>query len=128
MHMLHHISFSVVDLERSAAFYDAALRPLGFRRVYSSKNFVGYGIEDGEDKFSITMKSKTVTPPSPGFHLAFSAGNASAVDAFHAAAISHGGMDNGAPGPRPQYGLHYYAAFVIDPDGYHLEAVITDPP
>ena len=58
-----------------------------------------------------------------GFHLAFAADSVADVDAFHDAACSNGARDNGAPGPRPQYGDSYYAAFVIDPDGHHLEAV-----
>jgi len=44
------------------------------------------------------------------------------VDGFHSAALASGGSDNGAPGLRPKYGRAYYAAFVIDPDGYHIEA------
>jgi len=62
-------------------------------------------------------------PAGPGFHLAFAAPSRQAVDRFHAAAIAHGGGDNGGPGLRPHYGEHYYAAFVMDPDGHALEAV-----
>ena len=61
--------------------------------------------------------------PGPGFHLAFDAADPAAVDRFHAAALEHGGSDDGPPGPRPQYGPTYYAAFVFDPDGNKLEAV-----
>jgi hypothetical protein len=49
------------------------------------------------------------------------------VDAFHAAALDAGGSDNGVPGPRPDYGDTYYAAFVIDPDGYRIEAYCGEP-
>ena len=59
----------------------------------------------------------------PGFHLAFAAESRSAVQAFHAAALAAGGRDNGPPGLRPDYGEHYYAAFVVDPEGHRLEAV-----
>lgn len=62
-------------------------------------------------------------PPGPGFHLAFDAPDHAAVDAFHAAGLAAGGRDNGQPGLRPHYGATYYAAFLIDPDGHHLEAV-----
>ena len=61
----------------------------------------------------------------PGFHLAFAAPSRAAVDEFHKAALQHGGKDNGAAGLRPDYGDEYYAAFVIDPDGYPIEAVIN---
>jgi hypothetical protein len=63
----------------------------------------------------------------PGFHLAFAASSRQAVDDFHRAALAAGGFDNGKPGVRPGYGPNYYAAFVVDPDGYRLEAVFHDP-
>lgn len=125
MHMLHHLSFAVADIEVASTFYDAALSPLGYKRVYSAPDFVGYGVEEGKDKFAIASTAQIVTPPAAGFHLAFSAADQSAVDAFYRAAIQHGGTDNGAPGLRDEYGPDYYAAFVIDPDGYHIEAVIN---
>jgi catechol 2,3-dioxygenase-like lactoylglutathione lyase family enzyme len=57
-----------------------------------------------------------------GLHLCFSAPTRRSVDAFHAAALAAGGRDNGAPGVRADYGANYYAAFVVDPDGYRIEA------
>lgn len=56
-------------------------------------------------------------------HVAFLAESRAAVDAFHEAAVAAGGRDNGAPGLRPRYAEHYYAAFVLDPDGHNIEAV-----
>jgi catechol 2,3-dioxygenase-like lactoylglutathione lyase family enzyme len=123
--MLHHISFSVSDLNRSARFYKAVLEPLGYRCVDSTDTFVGYGLEDNKDLFAIKFRGKEITPPSIGFHLAFSAPNRESVDKFYKAALENGGKDNGSPGLRPQYGENYYAAFVIDPDGYQIEAVIN---
>lgn len=134
MHMLHHVSFGVADIERSAAFYDAALAPLGYVRVWEhiapgeSYQTVGYGLPGGGDKFAIKLSSQPQAAPGTGFHLAFSAPNREAVDAFHAAALARGGKDNGGPGPRPHYGPNYYAAFVVDPDGYEVEAVINKSP
>ena len=123
--MLHHISFGVSDLAASAAFYDAALGALGFRRVFTDATAIGYGWVDGEDKFCIKRRSGT-TPLGPGSHLAFAAPSRQAVDDFHARALAAGGSDNGAPGLRPHYGPHYYAAFVFDPDGNAVEAVINE--
>ena len=57
-----------------------------------------------------------------GLHFCFTAPTAKSVDAFHAAALATGGQDNGMPGLRADYGPGYYAAFVIDPDGYRIEA------
>jgi catechol 2,3-dioxygenase-like lactoylglutathione lyase family enzyme len=123
--MLHHLSIPVSNVERSARFYDAALAPLGYVRVQSEPDFVGYGLAGGGDKLALWASDEPLRVPGRGFHVAFAAETREAVDAFHAAAVSHGGADNGAPGARPRYGAGYYAAFVIDPDGYHLEAVIN---
>lgn len=121
--MLHHISFAVSDLQRSASFYGATLAALGYVQVWEDKTAVGYGCAAGEDKFAIKLSKADVVAPAAGFHLAFAASSREAVAAFHTAAIKHGGRDNGAPGLRPQYGKNYFAAFVIDPDGYRVEAV-----
>lgn len=124
--MLHHLSFGVLDLDRAAAFYDAVLAPLGYVRVFEDDTAIGYGYEGGDDKLSLKLVEK-VSIPSEGFHLAFAASSPAQVSAFHAAALKHGGRCNGAPGLRPDYGDHYCAAFVFDPDGYRIEAVINDP-
>jgi len=123
--MLHHISFGVTNLERSATFYDAILCTLGYVRVWADKAAVGYGDPGSGDKLAIKLQSLEVVPPGPGFHLAFSAPSRESVAAFYEAALRNGGKDNGAPGLRPDYGENYYAAFVIDPDGYRIEAVIN---
>lgn len=124
--MLHHISFAVTDLARSAAFYDAVLAELGCMGVWSDETAVGYGYEEGKDKFAIKLVSAEVAPPAEGFHLAFAAPDRVSVARFHAAALVHGGQNNGVPELCPEYGEHYYAAFVIDPDGYRIEAVICE--
>ena len=124
--MLSHLSLGVSDLERSRAFYDAVLAPLGAVRVWDHGRGSGYGPPDGNDKLAIFERGDGTTQLSagPGFHLAFFAPDQAAVAAFHAAAIAHRGADEGAPGPRPQYGPTYYAAFVRDPDGHKLEVKV----
>ena len=124
--MLHHISFAVVDLQQSAAFYDAVLSPLGYVRTWSNGTAVGYGLPGGGDQFAIKLRGDARVVPGDGFHLAFSATTHDAVVAFHRAALQHGGRDNGPPGLRPHYGPGYFAAFVLDPDGYRIEAVVND--
>lgn len=121
--MLHHLSFAVTDLHRSAAFYDAVLSVLGYVRVWTDAIAVGYGHSGKGDKFAIKLRESAVTVPGSGFHLAFAAPDREAVAAFHRAALANGGRDNGGPGLRPQYGPDYHAAFVFDPDGYPIEAV-----
>lgn len=122
MHPLHHISFGVADLAQAGRFYDAALGALGLRRVFEDDDAIGYGVHDGEDLLCLKLRPDAGAP-GPGFHLAFHAATRPAVQAFHAAALAHGGRDNGPPGLRPDYGEHYYAAFVIDPAGHAIEAV-----
>lgn len=121
--MLGHLSFGVENLERAATFYDQTMKPLGWVRVWSSAKGVGYGPPGGGDKLALFARPGEARPPGAGFHLAFDAPTRAAVDGFHAAALSAGGTDSGVPGLRPHYGESYYAAFVIDPDGYKLEAV-----
>lgn len=124
--MIHHVSLGSSDLQRSTAFYDAALSALGYVRVWADDTAVGYGLPGGGDKLAIKLQPHAVAP-GPGFHLAFAAPTRQAVAAFHAAALRHGGRDNGAHGLRPHYGSNYFAAFVIDPDGHRIEAVLNDP-
>lgn len=123
--MLHHLSLAVADLRRAGAFYDAALGALGYRRVFEDETAIGYGLVDGEDQLCLKLRPGTVAP-GPGFHVAFAAPSRAAVDRFHAQTLAVAGTDNGAPGLRPDYGPHYYAAFLIDPDGHAIEAVIND--
>jgi catechol 2,3-dioxygenase-like lactoylglutathione lyase family enzyme len=125
--MLHHLSFGVTDLDRSGAFYDAALSPLGYIRVWTDETAIGYGHPGGGDKFAIRLSPGPITH-SPKSHVAFAAPSREAAVRFHEAGLGHGGKDNGAPALCPEYAEHYFAAFVIDPDGYRIEAVIIGPP
>ena len=121
--LLGHISFGVSDLARTTAFYDATMMALGYAKVFTGPGSVAYGLPGTEnDRLRLFLKPNPVTPPGPGFHLAFLAPNRDAVNRFHEAALRFGGVDQGTPGLRPHYGPHYYAAFVLDPDGYKLEA------
>lgn len=124
--MLHHLSFGVADLARSAAFYDAALSALGYRRVWTDTTAIGYGTAGEDDKFAIKLAPSETAAPGKGFHAAFAAPSREAVNGFYKFALEHGGEDNGGCGLRPEYGAAYYAAFVFDPDGYRIEAVIND--
>ena len=123
--MLHHLSLGVANLERAAAFYDAVLAALGYVRVWSDATAIGYGPVGEGDKLAIKLVGAKVAVPGPRFHVAFAAPSPKAVEDFHAEALKHGGRDNGPPGLRPDYGESYYAAFVIDPDGHPIEAVIN---
>lgn len=124
--MFHHLSLGVGDLTRAGRFYDAALGALGYRRVFDGEHSIGYGLGDNQDLLLLNLTDDAALPRD-GFHIAFAARSQEAVDAFHRDGVTAGGQDNGAPGPRPDYGPHYYAAFLIDPDGHHVEAVLDRP-
>ena len=128
MHLLNHISFGTAVLAPSAAFYDATLGALGYKRVCAADGFVGWGLIEDQDAFAIKLRGKhEVQIPGDGFHVAFTAPSRTAVDEFYRAAMKHGGQENGGSGLHPEYGPNYYAAFVFDPDGYRIEAVCHGP-
>ena len=119
--MFDHVSIGVSDIKRTGKFYDAALRPLGFSRLSDGESSLGYGDKGVQLWISATPRPVKAYMES-GLHFCFSARDRAAVDAFHAAALKAGGKDNGKPGIRKDYSPNYYAAFVVDPDGYRLEA------
>ncbi len=119
--MLNHVSIGVSDIAKTKAFYDAALKPLGYTCLSSGETSLGYGKEAVELWISATRKPVKADMAS-GLHFCFDAPTRKAVDGFHKGALAAGGEDNGKPGLRADYGANYYAAFVVDPDGYRLEA------
>jgi len=127
--MIDHIGFPVADLARSKAFYEKALAPLGYTvlmevsaELTGTDAHVGFGA-DGKPDFWLASGGAL----GGRLHVAFSAPDRATVDAFHAAALSAGGIDNGAPGLRPHYHPNYWGAFVLDPDGHNIEAVCHRP-
>jgi catechol 2,3-dioxygenase-like lactoylglutathione lyase family enzyme len=121
--MLDHVGIEAGDLERSKAFYETALEPLGIRLMMELEGAIGFGKETEHGPkpfFWITSRGR---PAVSGAHVAFGVRGPEQVDAFHAAALAVGGTDNGAPGLRPIYHPGYYGAFVLDPDGNNVEAV-----
>lgn len=119
--MFDHISIGVKELARAQRFYDAALAPLGYERLSNFDGTIGYGAERAQ--FWVSEVERPVPADrGSGLHFCFVAPSQAAVDAFYAAGMANGGEDNGSPGIRPDYSQFYYAAFVIDPDGYRLEA------
>lgn len=125
--MIDHMTILVSDYRRSLKFYLAALKPLGYAMTLElddvtypqlpSAFFAGLGVAGKADLW--LRPSKIVAPT----HVAFRAENHEIVEAFYREALAAGGRDNGPPGPRPDYDPSYWAAFVLDPDGYNIEAV-----
>lgn len=124
--MLDHISIGVTDLERSTRFYDAVLAKLGYVRVFSSSIASGYAAEGQSDDVFAIRRSTTGIKPLQEIHIAFAAANREAVARFHETAIALGAVSDGERQLHPEYGDGYFAAFVLDPDGYRLEAVLHE--
>lgn len=124
--MIDHMTFRVTDIERSKAFYAACLAPLGYVAAYDAVHdgvrVVGFQCDSKMDTWFISAPDATTR-----CHLAWLAKDRASVDAFHAAAMAAGAVDNGAPGLRPHYHPDYYGAFVIDPEGNNVEAVCHAP-
>jgi catechol 2,3-dioxygenase-like lactoylglutathione lyase family enzyme len=129
--MLDHVSLRVSDHPRSRQFYEATLAPLGY--VLAMENDSGAGFSKGYIPSFWIKRGDVATVDGaapigsgcggPALHVAFAADDRRAVDAFHRAALSAGARDNGAPSLHPEYHANYYGAFVLDPDGYNIEAV-----
>jgi len=134
--LIDHFSLGVRDLDRAGAFYDAVLAPLGYVRLVAwgavadhPHRSLAYGppgadAEGTQGEAPLHLEERPdAAPAGPGFHLCFKAPHRAAVHAFHAAGLAQGGTDKGAPGLREHYGPGYYAAFLIDPEGWWIEAV-----
>jgi catechol 2,3-dioxygenase-like lactoylglutathione lyase family enzyme len=117
--VLDHVGFQCADLAASAAFYDAVLAPLGFRRLMDFEVAIGYGADKPDFWIGVFNSGE-------GFresHIAFQAADKAAVDAFFAAAVATGAEVLHEPRLHPEYHEKYYGAFVRDPDGNNVEAV-----
>lgn len=121
--MIDHLTLKVTDLQRSKQFYLALLQPLGYRLSFDNDFVASFATATSTDPggdFWLSQGTPTYN------HVAFNAANHAMVVAFHQAGIAAGGQDNGQPGLRPQYHAGYYAAYILDPDGYNIEAVCHD--
>jgi catechol 2,3-dioxygenase-like lactoylglutathione lyase family enzyme len=125
--MIDHVTLRVKDIGRTRAFYAAALAPLGYAIGYEAAHEGTKVLGFTKDGHIDTWFIDHTEPLSGPTHLCWRASDRAAVDAFHAAGLAAGGMDNGAPGLRPHYHPHYYGAFLLDPDGNNVEAVCHEP-
>ncbi|MCH9276888.1 VOC family protein [Bifidobacterium amazonense] len=120
--MIDHVGLFVKDANERAGFYEQLLKPLGYVKKHEFPGAVCFANEQDGD--SVWLESPKDGNPVAPTHLAFHAADEEAVKAFHAAGLAAGGVDNGQPGPRPNYSPTYYAAFIHDPDGNNIEACL----
>lgn len=125
--MIDHIGIAVSNYERSKQFYIQALKPIGYELLIEVEGFAGFGSKNTGDAIATFWLHEEKAKIMKGMHIAFSAANRKLVDAFYDAAIRAQGTDNGKPGVRERYHPNYYGAFVLDPDGYNIEAVCHQP-
>jgi len=123
--MINHVSIGVRDVAKTKRFYDATLKPLGYKCLSEGETSLGYGA-DAVQLWLLAAEHPVPADAKSGLHFCFAAPTRKSVDAFHAAALGAGGRDNGKPGLRADYDPSYYAGFVVDPDGYRLEAYCSN--
>jgi len=121
--MFSHVTIGSRDPNKAAEFYSPVLATLGIEPLFVLDGVVCYGEARGAKTFLLRPFDGNAPDPGNGWHAAYLAGSHAQVDAFHAAALAHGGSCEGPPGPRPHYHPNYYGAYVRDPEGNKLQAV-----
>ncbi len=124
--MIDHLGITVSNIQSSTAFYVKTLGALGYVLCKTRPNTISFGVQQGHGKSTDPSGDFWLShgsPMTPRTHIAFSAASRADVDAFFAAGIAAGGVEHGKPKLRTQYHPDYYAAYLLDPDGYNIEAV-----
>lgn len=128
--MIGYITIGATDTDQAKVFYDAILGSIGWKQFADYGGYIGYGQNGASDGQSIWICKPFNGEPARagnGIMVGFNADNTEQVHAFHAAAMAAGGSDEGAPGPRPDYGPNWYAAYLRDPTGNKLSIVCHHP-
>lgn len=126
--MFSHVSIGVNDVKAARLFYDPVLAAIGHKRFYDYEDAASaYGLPKDSQVWVMTPENGEPATSGNGQMIAFLAPSRASVDAFHDAALGHGGSDEGAPGLRPHYHENYYGAYVRDPEGNKLCAVCHHP-
>ncbi len=125
---IDHISIPVADIEAAARFYDPVLATLGLIRRKQREGAIGYGLDAVSPPifWILSRAAEGSANAGIGLHISFRAKDRSEVHVFHETALRLGGVDAGAPGPRPNYTAGFYGCFILDPDGYKIEAVVRE--
>ena len=123
--ILSHVSIGTNDFARAVTFYNKVLPTLGCKKIEEFPGAIAYGKQFPEFWVQTPIDGQSASGGN-GIHISFVAPTKQAVHAFHEAALQAGGLDDGQPGPRPDYGEPYYGCFVRDPDGHKIEAAFWD--
>lgn len=126
--MFSHVTLGTNDFAKAEKFWDAVMGVLGHPVMFKASGTAAYGTPTGPKVFIVPPFDGKAAQPGNGVHVAFLVADRATVDAFHKAAMVHGGTDEGAPGPRPHYHPNYYGAYVRDPDGNKIQAVCHRAP
>lgn len=121
--MFSHVTLGTNDWARAKPFWAAVMEALGHPVLFEHGGGIAYGEATGPKTFIGPAFDGNPATNGNGTHVAFITRSRATVDAFHAAAMAHGGSDEGAPGLRPHYHPNYYGAYVRDPDGNKIQAV-----
>lgn len=123
--ILSHVSIGTNDYTKAIAFYDSILLPLGINKIMEHEGATAYGKQFPEFWVQVPINGQPATVGN-GTHLSFVLDSKEAVDVFYSTALFAGATDEGAAGPRTEYGAAYYGAFVRDLDGHKIEAMYWD--
>lgn len=123
--ILSHVSIGANNFERAVAFYDQVLPTLSCKQMMRHPGAVAYGKQYPEFWVQMPIDGQSASVGN-GTHIGFIASTKEAVHAFYVAALAAGGVDDGSPGPRPDYGEAYYGCFIRDLDGHKVEASFWD--
>ena len=126
--MFSHVTLGTVDWPRARPFWIAVMEALGHPVLFEHDQGIAFGLPPDPKTFVGPTFNREPAAPGNGVHIAYLVADRTTVDAFHAAALTHGGADEGAPGLRTHYHPNYYGAYVRDPDGNKLQAVCHSAP
>lgn len=114
-----HVTVGTNDLDKARAFYDKVLAALGWSRIADLDDNGSIWGAGKPSFFALKPADGQPATVGNGVTVSFEAPNRAAVKAFHETALSLGGPDEGAVGPR-SWAPNAYAGYTRDPDGNKL--------